>query len=141
LLADLAILLTWLNVFPGASNLNANFPPEHLAHIKSFLRSTPMNLLFPFSVTASAIFAVPMTQRAVFCGDDTFNAAGYGLLATMMVLTVLKHWFLVLPISATRICNARRQWRLVSRGGSTNASQALQRPLPISTEATIGGHI
>ena len=51
------IVLWWmhqsarLNVFLGVSNLNADFLPEHLAHIRSFFRNAPMNLLFPFSVT------------------------------------------------------------------------------------------
>jgi putative photosynthetic complex assembly protein 2 len=99
-----------------------------------------MNLLFPFSVTASTICAVFMTQQAVSAGDNSFNATGYALLATMMVLAILEHWFLVLPISATRIWNAMWQWSLVSRGGNIKTPQAHQGPLPIPTEATIGGH-
>ena len=86
------IVLWWmhqsarLNVFLGVSNLNAEFLPEHLGHIKSFFRSAPMNLLFPFSVTASTICAVLMTQRALAFGADTFNATGYTLLTTLMGL-------------------------------------------------------
>ena len=68
--------------FSGVSNLNAEFLPEHLDHIKSFFKSAPMNLLFPFSVTASTIWAVLMTQRALAFGADTFNATGYTLLTT-----------------------------------------------------------
>jgi putative photosynthetic complex assembly protein 2 len=112
-----------------------------LAHIGSFFRHAPMNLLFPFSVTASTICAVIMTQQALGAGDNSFNATGYALLATMMVLAILEHWFLVLPISATRIWNAMWQWSLVSRGGNTaKTPKTHQRPLPIATEATIGGH-
>ena len=130
-----------LNVFLGVSNLNPHFLPDHLAHIGSFFRHAPMNLLFPFSVTASTICAVIMTQQAVAAGDNSFNATGYALLATMMVLAILEHWFLVLPISATRIWNAMWQWSLVSRGGNTPTTpKNHQRPLPIATEATIGGH-
>jgi|SRR5271166_5561844 len=128
-------------LFLGVCNLNANFLAKHFAHITSLLRSAPMNLLFAFWVTASTSCGVLMTQRAVSCGDDTFNAAGYSLLATMMVVAILEHWFQVLPIiSATCIRHAMWQWSLVSRGGSTKASQAHQGPLPIPTEATIGGH-
>src|SRR4051794_39314709 len=36
-----------LNVFLGVSNLNPHFLPDHLAHIRSFFRHAPMNLLFP----------------------------------------------------------------------------------------------
>jgi putative photosynthetic complex assembly protein 2 len=141
------VILWWmhqsarLNVFLGVSNLNAHFLPDHLAHIKSFFRHAPMNLLFPVSVTASTICAVFMTQRAISSGGDSFNATGFSLLATMMVLAILEHWFLVLPISATRIWNAMWQWSLISRGGSPKTPHTHQGPLPISipTEATIGG--
>jgi putative photosynthetic complex assembly protein 2 len=128
-----------LNVFLGVSNLNPHFLPDHLAHIRSFFRHAPMNLLFPFSVTASTICAVCMTQRALSSGNDIFNATGFSLLATMMVLAILEHWFLVLPISATRIWNAMWQWSLFSRGGNAKAPHSHQGPLPLATEATIGG--
>jgi putative photosynthetic complex assembly protein 2 len=130
------IILWWmhqsarLNVFLGVSNLNADFLPEHLAHIKSFFRSAPMNLLFPFSVTASTICAVLMTQQAISFRADPYNATGYTLLTTLMVLAILEHWFLVLPISATRVWNRMWQWSSGSRG---------ERDKTLPREATIGG--
>jgi putative photosynthetic complex assembly protein 2 len=138
------IVLWWmhqsarLNVFLGVSNLNADFLPEHLAHIKSFFRSAPMNLLFPFSVTASTICAALMTERALSFGADTFNATGYTLLTTMMVLAILEHWFLVLPISATRVWNRMWDWSAGPRGTSASRAESGKTPLP--REATIGGH-
>jgi hypothetical protein len=126
-----------LNVFLGVSNLNADFLPEHLAHIRSFMRSAPMNLLFPVSVTCSTICAVFMWQRAWSSGDDTYQQTGYALLATMMVLAILEHWFLVLPISATRVWNALWEWSLFSRGGASKPPG----PNPLTHEATIGGRL
>lgn len=159
LLAGLVIALTWrapnqfgtwtfvvlwwmhqsarLNVFLGVSNLNAEFLPEHLAHIKSFLRSAPMNLLFPFSVTFSTVAAVLLGQQAAMSPADPFRAAGFTLVTTMMVLAILEHWFLVLPISATKIWNGLWQWSLVWRGGRTEAPRTPQAPL--ARQATIGG--
>lgn len=131
------IVLWWMhqsariNVFLGVSNLNADFLPEHLAHIKSFFRSAPMNLLFPFSVTASTICAVMMAQRALSFGLDTFNAVGYTLLTTMMILAILEHWFLVLPISAATVWNRMWQWTLGPRRNH-------EKPT-LPREATIGG--
>jgi putative photosynthetic complex assembly protein 2 len=136
------IVLWWmhqsarLNVFLGVSNLNAEFLPDHLAHIRSFLRNAPMNLLFPFSVTASTICAVFMAQQA-FAAGDAFHVTGYALLTTMMILAILEHWFLVLPISATKVWNGLWQWSLSSRGGSTKVPHT--HPLP--AEATIGGRL
>jgi putative photosynthetic complex assembly protein 2 len=133
------IILWWmhqsarLNVFLGVSNLNAEFLPEHLAHIRSFFRSAPMNLLFPVSVTASTICAVLMTQRVVASAGDPFSATGYMLLTTLMVLAILEHWFLVLPISATRIWNRMWQWSVGPRKIQNKP------PRPLRNEATIGG--
>jgi putative photosynthetic complex assembly protein 2 len=134
------IVLWWmhqsarLNVFLGVSNLNAEFLPEHLAHIKSFFRSAPMNMLFPFSVTASTICGALMAERALSFGPDPFNATGYTLLTTMMALAILEHWFLVLPISAARVWNMMWQWTLTSR------IVPHKTPQPLPREATIGGH-
>ena len=138
------IVLWWmhqsarLNVFLGVSNLNAEFLPAHLAHIKSFFRDEPMNLLFPFSVTASTICSVLMAQRALSFGADTFNATGYTLLTTMMVLAILEHWFLVLPISATRVWNRLWQWCTGARG-SLGSRPDVNETRPLPREATIGG--
>jgi putative photosynthetic complex assembly protein 2 len=104
-----------LNVFLGVSNLNAEYLPAHLDHIKSFLTRKPMNLLFPVSVSASTICAVLLFQRAVAAGADAFSAHGYALVATMMVLAILEHWFLVLPLSAMRLWNGMWQWSLGTR--------------------------
>lgn len=126
-----------LNVFLGVSNLNADFLPEHLAHIRGFLRSAPMNLLFPFSVTASTVCAVIMCQQAAADPGNAYQVTGYTLLATMMVLAILEHWFLVLPISATRVWNAMWEWSLISRGPEPKTPPA--GPLP--RQATIGGRL
>jgi putative photosynthetic complex assembly protein 2 len=135
------IVLWWmhqsarLNVFLGVSNLNAEFLPEHLAHIRSFFRSAPMNLLFPFSVTLSTIGAVLIFQQAYFNAADPFRAVGFTLVGTMMVLAILEHWFLVLPISAAKVWNGMWQWCLGSRGVGPKTS----RQVPLPRRVTIGG--
>jgi putative photosynthetic complex assembly protein 2 len=126
-----------LNVFLGVSNLNAEFLPEHLTHLRSFFRQAPMNLLFPVSVTASTICAVFMAQKVAAVSDDPYQLTGYVLLATMMILAILEHWFLVLPVSATRIWNTMWAWSLFSRNGATKPPP--QGPLP--HQATIGGRL
>ena len=134
------IVLWWmhqsarLNVFLGVSNLNAEFLPEHLAHIRGFFRSAPMNLLFPFSVTLSTIGAVLLGQQAAGANAaDSFHAVGYTLVTTMMVLAIIEHWFLVLPLSAAKIWNGLWRWSQGSRGVDGHA------PSASATQATIGG--
>ena len=126
-----------LNVFLGVSNLNAELLPEHLDHIKSFFTRKPMNLLFPFSVTASTICAVILSQRALAADGDAFNATGHTLVATMMVLAILEHWFLVLPLSAAKAWNGLWQWSVTSRARDAIPPRTTQGPLP--TQVTIGG--
>ena len=123
-----------LNVFLGVSNLNAEFLPEHLAHIRSFFRSAPMNMLFPFSVTLSTIAAVMLGQHALLQPEDSFQTVGYTLVTTMMVLAILEHWFLVLPLSAAKIWNGMWQWSLGSRAVGRKNHQ-----VPLPGQATIGG--
>ncbi|MGF7162920.1 putative photosynthetic complex assembly protein 2 [Rhodoligotrophos appendicifer] len=110
------VILWWmhesarLNVFLGVRNLNAQFLPEHLAYLKSFLNNKPMNLLFPFSVSISTVICSVLATEAVLA-ETAFETAGFTFLATMMALAILEHWFLVLPIPAETMWN----WSMKSR--------------------------
>lgn len=98
-----------LNVFLGVRNLNEEFLPAHMAFLKSYLTKKPMNLLFPVSITVSSVIAVVLVQRATG-GTDEFAVTGFTFLATMMVLAIVEHWFLVLPVSFGKLW----QWGLRS---------------------------
>jgi putative photosynthetic complex assembly protein 2 len=126
-----------LNVFLGVSNLNAEFLPQHLDHLRSFFTCRPMNLLFPFSVTLSTLAALLLAQQALAQADDPFRATGFTLLATLMTLAILEHWFLVLPISVARIWNAMWQWSLGAR--SARAQPVGAAPVAVTREMTMGG--
>ena len=98
-----AYLLLWamhlrarLNVFLGVRNVSEEFVPAHMAVLKSFLTRKPMNLLFPFSITAATIGAVLLFQQA-FSADLAEERAGWSLLAALAALAVFEHWMLMLP--------------------------------------------
>lgn len=99
-----------LNVVLGVRNVNAQFLPEHLAYLKSFLNQKPMNLLFPISVTVSTVICSVLVTEAVMT-DDAFQRTGFTFLATMMALAILEHWFLVLPMPSEAMWN----WSMKSR--------------------------
>jgi len=99
-----------LNVFLGVRNLNEELLPPHLTFLKSFLTCKPMNLLFPVSVTGATVLAVVLVQRAA-AGPDAFSASALTFLATMTILALLEHWFLVLPVPFARLWD----WGLGSR--------------------------
>ncbi|WP_455371981.1 putative photosynthetic complex assembly protein PuhE [Limibacillus halophilus] len=111
------IVLWWmhqsakLNVFLGVRNLNEEFLPDHLQFLRGFLTKKPMNLLFPVSVTVSTVIGAMLVEAAVAAPDGSFEAVGMTLLATMMILAILEHWFLVVPLPAAKLWH----WGLKSR--------------------------
>ena len=106
------IVLWWmhasakLNVFFGVPNLGAELVPQHMRYLVSFMTRRSMNLFFPLSVTASTICAVHLTGKAMAAEATAFEATGYAMLSTLMVLAILEHWFLVVPFDG----NALWKW-------------------------------
>jgi putative photosynthetic complex assembly protein 2 len=99
-----------LNVFFGVRNLNEEFLPEHLTFLKSFLKSKPMNLFFPISITVSMVITTMLWEHAG-AAHNVFARSADTFLATMMTLAILEHWFLVIPLPAGKLW----QWGLASR--------------------------
>lgn len=87
-----------LNLFLGVPNFAEEFLPEHLVYLETYFRRSPMNLLFPISVTFGTVGTWLLFHAATADGVSSATAAGYAFLATMLALAVLEHWFLVLPI-------------------------------------------
>jgi putative photosynthetic complex assembly protein 2 len=100
-----------LNVFFGVKNLSEEFLPAHLAYLKSFFRSAPMNLFFPLSITVSMVAATLLFTWAAGA-QSAFTRAGDVLVGTMMALAIAEHWFLVVPLPAAKLWH----WGLASRG-------------------------
>lgn len=92
-------LMRWsakLNIFLGVPNINVDWLPEHLQFLESYIRRRPLNLLFPISITVSTFITTILFLRAG--AGDPFEMTGYTLVATLLALAVLEHWFLVLPV-------------------------------------------
>lgn len=112
-----------LNVFLGVRNLNEEFLPAHMEFLKGFLARKPMNLLFPLSVTAATVLAVALVQRAVAPGAGAFAATGFTFLATMAVLGLVEHWFLMLPLPFAQL------WRWGMRSHRMRAAYPGSAPI------------
>jgi putative photosynthetic complex assembly protein 2 len=110
------VILKWmhqsarLNVLFGVPNVGEEFLPPHLGFLKSFLNRKPMNPLFPVSVSASTVIFAWLAQRAATAPSPA-GAAGFALLAALMALAILEHWFLVLPLPTARLW----RWSLAVR--------------------------
>ncbi len=100
-----AFLLLWvmrlsakLNIFLGVPNMNEEFLPAHLGFLRSYFRKRAMNPLFPLSVTAGTLAFIWLLARGLAPAASAFEAAACLMLAAMLALAVLEHWFLVLPV-------------------------------------------
>lgn len=89
-----------LNVFLGIRNLNVEFIPDRLEYLTSYFRQKPMNLLFPFSITAGTVLTTLLIQQALLPELGASITIGFVLLATLSALAVIEHWFMILPIPA-----------------------------------------
>lgn len=106
-----------LNLFLGVRNLNAEFLPEHLAYLGSYLRTRAMNPLFPVSVVIAGLATVALVLAALGDGITAHEVAGLSILATLMALATLEHGFLMLPLPSAALW----QWSLpkLGRSGTT----------------------
>jgi putative photosynthetic complex assembly protein 2 len=101
---------TKLNVFLGVRNLNEDWLPKHLRFMKTYFGHRPMNLLFPISVTVATVIAVMLVDSAQGAAGG-FERVAFCLLATLMVLAILEHWFLVVPLPSEALWS----WGMQSR--------------------------
>lgn len=103
------VVLWWMhqsakiNVFLGVPNHGEDMLPDHLRFVVSFMKRRPMNLFFPISVTVSTVLAVLLAQKAIEAGATPFDTVAYSMLATLMGLAILEHWFLVAPIDGNAL--------------------------------------
>jgi putative photosynthetic complex assembly protein 2 len=104
-----------LNVYFGVPNLNEELLPEHMRYLVSFMTRRPMNLFFPISVTLSTVVMVLLAQRALAASTD-FETTGFSILATLVMLAVAEHWFLVAPVHV----NALWSWGVKSHPQDAN---------------------
>lgn len=138
-----AFLLLWimrlsakLNIFLGVPNMNEEFLPAHLGFLRSYFRKRAMNALFPISVTLGTLAFLWLLRRGVAFEASGFEAAACLMLAAMLALAVLEHWFLVLPVPDAALWRwampAPREERqeATRRAGSRRKKELSQRVLP-----------
>jgi putative photosynthetic complex assembly protein 2 len=107
-----------LNVFLGVPNLGEDLLPDHLAYFATFMKRTPMNALFPLSVTGGTIAACLLLEPTLRADASSFEIAGLTMLGALMALAVVEHWFLVIPIDANAM------WRGFRRTSSVSAIES-----------------
>jgi putative photosynthetic complex assembly protein 2 len=86
-----------LNLFFGVPNVSTEFLPRHLAYLSSYFDRDRVSLFFPVSVTLSSL-AFGIIVHAAATSPDAFTVTGLTLVASLLGLAIVEHWFLVLPI-------------------------------------------
>jgi putative photosynthetic complex assembly protein 2 len=112
-----------LNLFFGVPILHEGFLPEQLRYLSSYFRKGPINPLFPVSVTLSTVAAVLLVSNAVAAGTSPTDAVAGLLLATLLALAVVEHWFMAVPLPVEAI------WSWSMKPGTSPASAA-EAPIP-----------
>jgi putative photosynthetic complex assembly protein 2 len=130
----IARLSAKLNVYLGVANLTEEFLPPHLRYLPSYFRKRSMNFLIPVSITVATATTAVLALMAFEPGADPFQVAAFTMLAALMALVVVEHWFLVLPMSPA----AMWSWGLASRSeddGSPAVATKFAEPAPIARRA------
>jgi putative photosynthetic complex assembly protein 2 len=129
-----------LNLFLGVPFLNDDLLPERLGHLKSYFSCRPMNAFFPVAVTASTILATLLAVGALEAKTE-FGTTAFLLLATLVALAVLEHWFMVVPVPVRAIW----EWGMGSRNadarGRLAASSRLHEQTDDPSELLLTSHI
>lgn len=100
-----------LNLFLGVPFLHDDWLPDQLRYLASYFRVRTMNWLFPLSVSAATIVAFVLVQAAVDGDVAPFDATARLLVAALLALAVLEHWFMVLPLPVAALWSAFRTRR------------------------------
>jgi putative photosynthetic complex assembly protein 2 len=111
-----------LNLFFGVPNFTAEFFPDHLRHLTSYLRKGPTNALFPASLAAGVALAWAAAMSGLRADSTPFEMVGYALVFALTALALIEHAFMVLPIQDAALW----RWALPT-STKTGAACLLQR--------------
>ena len=94
-------LMRWsakLNIFLGVRNLHVEYWPEHLRYLQTFARERSMNELFPLSIIVATAGIAVLAFTAFTAASGSPQRTGAILLATLLTLATLEHWFLIVRV-------------------------------------------
>ena len=122
-----------INLFLGVPVLNQEFLPDRLNYLASFFAKGPVNSFFPFAVTAATAVTALLVARAVSFDAAAFGRTGYMLLASLLALGVLEHWFMVLPLPISALWG----WGMRSRPVPACSSPAVSLSVDVSVRSVV----
>lgn len=112
-----------LNLFVGVRNTYAHLLPAHIAYLGSYFRQrTTVSKFFVGSTSLAALLTTVLWLLVASESSLLLSQTGATLLASLMTLAVIEHFFLVLPIPMERLWSAALSSR--DRSKSKRASEA-----------------
>ena len=112
-----------LNLFVGVRNTYAHLLPAHIAYLGSYFRQrTTVSKFFVGSTSFAALLTTVLWLLVASESSLLLSQTGATLLASLMTLAVIEHFFLVLPIPMERLWSAALSRR--DRSKSKPASEA-----------------
>jgi putative photosynthetic complex assembly protein 2 len=99
-------LMRWsakINLFLGVPRLHTELLPDRLQYLATYMRRRPMNELLPFSITVGTAATASLVTLALSSPATPFEATGAMLVAALLGLAVLEHWFMVLTLPDNRL--------------------------------------
>ena len=91
-----------LNLFFGVPQINTEFVPAPLQHIKSYFRQGPITMAFPVGVTFLSVAAACFAERLIAVQTPA-DTVGFALLTALAVLATIEHWFMVIPLPDAKL--------------------------------------
>jgi len=114
-----------LNLFLGVSNHGEELLPGRLRYLATYFGRRSMNLLFPVAVTAATTLAALLWLHAAAPGASAHDSVALALVAAMLTLAVVEHWFMVLPLQGTALWHWAMQR---DRASHTSGGRAVAQP-------------
>jgi putative photosynthetic complex assembly protein 2 len=91
-------LSTKFNIFLGAPNFSDEMLPPHLSYLRSYFSARRGNLLLPLSAVASLVVTLLLARAALAGPAGSGAQVQYQLLASLALLGVVEHIFMLLPL-------------------------------------------
>ncbi len=124
-----------LNLFLGVPVLNDGFMPAPIAYARSYFRRGPVNGFMPLAMGGAVLATCAIAAAALDPGAGPGRRVGGVLVATLLVLAIVEHVFMVVPLPIDRLwawSTGRwgvKGWDVGSRG-TRFAKGAMKRVVP-----------
>ena len=88
-----------LNLYFGVPNFNADMLPDHLAYLKSYVRTGAPTPFYWISITAGLGASLAIALHAARDVATSFEAVGATLVFTLVALGVVEHALMAAPVT------------------------------------------